>query len=70
MVQLMQLSTQAIAFIVFLISAVISIMLYINAIDRRVTRIESKFLNRDEFYRKMDELKEYIKEHIKFGRDN
>jgi hypothetical protein len=43
-----------------MITAALSILIYVNTIDKRVTVLESQALNKDEFYSKIEELKEVI----------
>lgn len=56
----MQITTEMLIFICVMISAAISIIIYLNSIDKRVTVLESKGIDRDEFYLKIEELKEAI----------
>lgn len=56
----MQITTEMLVFICVIISAALSIIIYLNSIDKRVTVLESKGINRDEFYQKIEELKEAI----------
>lgn len=56
----MQINTEMLVFICVMISAALSIIIYINSIDKRVTVLESKGINRDEFYQKIEELKDVI----------
>jgi len=55
-----QITVEMIVFICVIISAAISIIVYLNAIDKRVTVLESKGINKDEFYLKLEEVKEVI----------
>jgi hypothetical protein len=56
----MQITTEMLVFICVMISAAVSIIIYLNTIDKRVTVLESKGINKDEFYLKIEELKEAI----------
>ncbi len=56
----MQVTTEMILFISVMVSAAVSIIVYMNSIDRRVTVLESKAINKEEFYEKIEELKEAI----------
>ena len=56
----MQITTEMLVFIGVVLSAAISIIIYLNSIDKRVTILESKAINKDEFYLKIEELKEVI----------
>ena len=56
----MQITTEMLVFICVIISAALSIIIYLNSIDKRVTVLESKGINRDEFYQKIEELKDAI----------
>lgn len=56
----MQITTEMMVFICVIISAAVSIIIYLNTIDKRVTVLESKAINKDEFYLKIEELKEAI----------
>lgn len=56
----MQINTEMMVFICVIISAAVSIIIYLNTIDKRVTVLESKAINKDEFYLKIEELKEAI----------
>ena len=56
----MQITTELLVFICVMISAAISIIIYLNTIDKRVTVLESKAINKDEFYLKIEEMKDAI----------
>jgi hypothetical protein len=56
----MQINTEMMVFMCVIISAAVSIIIYLNTIDKRVTVLESKAINKDEFYLKIEELKEAI----------
>lgn len=56
----MQITTEMMVFICVMISAAVSIIIYLNSIDKRVTVLESKGINKDEFYLKIEELKDAI----------
>lgn len=56
----MQITTEILAFVSFIVSTVLSVIIYINRIDRRVTVLESKMIDKEEFYLKIEEVKEAI----------
>jgi hypothetical protein len=56
----MQITIEMLVFICVVVSSAISIIIYMNSIDKRVTVLESKGINKDEFYSKIEELKEAI----------
>lgn len=56
----MQITIEMLVFTCVMISAAVSIIIYLNSIDKRVTVLESKAIDKDEFYVKIEELKEAI----------
>lgn len=54
------LTTDAIIFIGTVVVSVISILLFLGTIDKRITILETNTLKKDEFYEKLDEMKESI----------
>lgn len=54
------LTTETIIFIGTVITAVIAVVFYFAAIDKRVAILENNTINKEEFYQKMDEFKKEI----------
>ena len=58
------LTTDIIIFFGTLIIAVIAIIFYLTAIDKRVTVLETKTIDKDEFYKAIEKLRESIETKI------
>ena len=65
MVAEITLTTETIIFIGTVVTAVIAIILFLAAIDKRITVLETQALTKEEFYKKMDEFKTEIVEGIR-----
>lgn len=57
----MQVTTELLVFIGMTLAVTISVVLYMNKIDNRVTVLESTSLSKEDFHDKIDELKEEIR---------
>jgi hypothetical protein len=58
-------TTEIMIFFGVIISAVISVLIYLGTIDRRVTILENRTITRDEFYQLKDDITATIRNEIK-----
>jgi uncharacterized ion transporter superfamily protein YfcC len=61
----MVLTTELILFFCVTLAGVVTIILYLGNLDRRITILETKTIDREELYKKIDEIKKAISDEIK-----